>query len=369
MIRSDQHAQQSLINSEQPESGSRGSALLFSEQLVQAAYDFGFIGLCEAHLRLLADLRRVSPINVEVLLIGETGVGKERYARFVHHCSDRQAGEFVAINCAAIPDALFENELFGHSEGAYTDARRNSGGLIAAAEKGTLFLDEIDRLSLPSQVKILRLLQEREYRCLGDPRVRRANIRVISAMNSDPLDAIAEGRLRSDLYYRLNVVQKTVPSLRERRDDIELLAGGFLEKFCVLYGRVVTFSPAVLRIFRAYDWPGNVRQLENLVRSLVCECEAAEVPEHMVAFLCTQQCFQEFVTERISALTAYPFADAKRMLLEEFERQYLGELLRQSKGNLSRAARLAGKHVRAFRRTASECGLNLEDFRMKSKRS
>lgn len=334
-----------------------------TESIIKAARELGFIGDCDAHFQLLTDLKRVSSIDVEVLLIGETGVGKELYARFIHACSNRQKGEFVAINCAAIPDALFENELFGHSEGAYTDARRRSEGLVSLAENGSLFLDEVDRLSIPSQVKILRLLQEKEYRVLGDNRLRRANIRIISAMNSSPEQAMREGRLREDLYYRLKVIEKYIPPLRERRDDIELLASRFLERFCVQYGRQVRFSQAVLRIFTAYHWPGNIRQLENLVRSLVCECDTDEVSEVMVAALCTQECFQEYVTERISALTAYPFCEAKRLLIEEFEKQYAEEMLRQAKGNLSKAARLAGKHVRAFRRTANECGIDLDEFR------
>ena len=362
-MKKDSHESDVVATSFAAKMSPRACDLNPTESIIKAARDLGFIGDCDAHLRLLAELKRVAPIDVEVLLVGETGVGKELYAKFIHACSNRQKGEFVAINCAAIPDALFENELFGHSEGAYTDARRKSEGLVSLAENGSLFLDEVDRLSIPSQVKILRLLQEKEYRVLGDTRLRRANIRIISAMNSSPEQAMREGRLREDLYYRLKVVEKFIPPLRERRDDVELLASSFLAKFCIQYGRQVGFSPAVLRILKAYHWPGNVRQLENLVRSLVCECETDEVPEIMVESLCTQECFQEYVAERISVLTAYPFCEAKRLLIEEFEKQYAEEMLRQSKGNLSKAARLSGKHVRAFRRTANDCGINLDEFR------
>jgi transcriptional regulator with PAS, ATPase and Fis domain len=160
----------------------------------------GLIGRCVSHRQLLLDLYRAAQFDAEVLLFGETGVGKELYARYVHECSPRSSGEFVAVNCAAIPDSLFENEMFGHSAGAYTDAKTRSEGLVAAANGGTLFLDEVNELTKTGQVKLLRLLQEKEYRRLGEARVRRADVRVISAMNCNPQRSIEAGQLRQDLF-------------------------------------------------------------------------------------------------------------------------------------------------------------------------
>ncbi|HMF55364.1 MAG TPA: sigma 54-interacting transcriptional regulator, partial [Pyrinomonadaceae bacterium] len=217
------------------------------------------IGRSLAHQRLVEKLSRIAPTDAEVLISGESGVGKELYARYVHHHSTRDKASFVPVNCGALPNELLENELFGHVGGAFTGARPQSEGLVAEAEHGTLFLDEIDSLSTPSQVKLLRFLQEKEYRRLGETRTRRSNVRVIAATNIDLLTAMRDGRFREDLYFRLRVVPVEVPPLRERPEDIRRLIAYFIERS----GRRMTVTPEALRLLERYRWPGNVRELQN----------------------------------------------------------------------------------------------------------
>jgi len=193
------------------------------------------IGVSAGHLRVIELIERIAATDVELLITGETGVGKERYARYAHACSGRAAGNFVAINCGGLPMELFENELFGHAGGAYTGARGNSIGLVNEAEKGTLFLDEVDALPLPSQVKLLRFVQDKEYRRLGEPRMRRADVRFIAASNADLDLAVRQGQFREDLLFRLRVVPLEVPPLRSRRDDISILLQAFSDTYSHAY--------------------------------------------------------------------------------------------------------------------------------------
>ena len=333
------------------------------ERLLTIARHMGLLGSSAGHIALLQNLFRVAQIDVEVMLVGETGVGKELYAKFLHACSKRAKGPFVAVNCAAIPDSLFENELFGHVEGAYTDARSKSGGLIAASECGSLFFDEVDQLSIRSQVKLLRLLQEKEYRRLGESQLRKADIRVISAMNSDPEISMKEGKLREDLYYRLNVVKKTVPPLRDRIEDVEILVKAFVERYSKEYQRDLILTPRAILTLIGYHWPGNIRQLENLIRGIVCEFDASTIDESLLSIVPNEETVKEFARERVASLISHPLSEAKRLLVEEFERLYVAEMLRQTDGNLSKAARLAGKPVRSFRRTVRDREIELEKFR------
>src|SRR6185503_8361949 len=230
-----------------------------------------FIGRSVAHRRLLEKLSKIAPTDAEVLITGPTGVGKELYARYVHSQSERKGAPFVPVNCGALPNELLENELFGHVGGAFTGARPQSDGLVAEAENGTLFLDEIDSLSSSGQVKLLRFLQDKEYRRLGETRVRRSNVRVVAATNEDLVEAMAEGRFRDDLFFRLRVIPIQVPPLRERREDIPLLLSGYVAFYANAYHlpRIV-FSEAAAQSLEEYPWPGNVRELENYVKYLTC---------------------------------------------------------------------------------------------------
>jgi len=212
----------------------------------------------------------VAPTRSTVLITGESGTGKELIARALHHRSDRGHGPFIAVNCGALPDNLLEDELFGHVRGAFTDAVADRAGRFAQADGGTLFLDEVGTMTSNLQVKLLRVLQEREFTPLGDTERRRTDVRIIAATNLNLKREMEERRFREDLFYRLNVIQIELPSLRDRRDDIPLLVSHFLGKFCRDLGTSPKrFSQEALRNLMAHGWPGNVRQLENVVERAV----------------------------------------------------------------------------------------------------
>src|SRR5437016_1699104 len=223
----------------------------------------GLIGKSPVMKRLFQLLETVAPTNSTILITGETGTGKEVVARAIHHNSSRRAHRFVALNCSAIPETLLEAEIFGHVRGAFTGAVGNRQGRLEQAHKGTLFLDEVGTMSAALQMKLLRVLQEREFERVGDSNTIKVDVRVIAATNSDLTKMVADGQFREDLYYRLNVIPVHIPPLRERRDDIPLLVQHFLDKFCSNGVAAVTVSQEAMRRLMSYAWPGNVRQLEN----------------------------------------------------------------------------------------------------------
>jgi DNA-binding NtrC family response regulator len=228
------------------------------------------VGESPAFLQAICRIPRVAASTASVLIGGETGVGKELFARAVHYSSERRSRPFIPINSSALPDQLFENELFGHAKGAYTDAGASEKGLLGEAEGGTIFLDEVDMLSASAQAKLLRFMQDREYRPLGSNKILIADARVIAASNADLRALVGERRFREDLFYRLNVLSLYVPPLRERMTDIALLTDHFLGKFERQYGRgPLRISSGALRKMLAYSWPGNVRELEGLLHRAV----------------------------------------------------------------------------------------------------
>jgi DNA-binding NtrC family response regulator len=235
--------------------------------------------------RLFQTIRKIAPTNVNVLVVGENGTGKELVATSIHDLSDRRAATLVKINCAAIPSELLESELFGHSRGAFTDAAGERKGLFEMADRGSIFLDEIVEMPPRLQAKLLRVLQEHEFRPVGSTQTVRADFRLICATNADPDDAVREGQLREDLYFRLNTILLTVPPLRERLEDLPLLATQFLRAHSAQYGRSVeTVAPAAMRILEQHDWPGNVRELEHALERAVIvsrdsEITPADLPE------------------------------------------------------------------------------------------
>src|SRR4051812_18996998 len=230
----------------------------------------GIIGKSREITRLFELLETVAPTGSTILITGETGTGKELVARAIHHNSPRRANRFVAINCGAIPETLLEAELFGHVRGAFTGAVGNRQGRIEQAHRGTLFLDEVGTMSPALQMKLLRVLQEREFERVGDNQTIKVDVRVIAATNADLRKMVADGTFREDLYYRLNVIPVTLPVLRDRKEDIPLLVQHFLQKFCAELGRPsMTVSQPALRCLMAYAWPGNVRQLENAMERAV----------------------------------------------------------------------------------------------------
>jgi two-component system, NtrC family, response regulator AtoC len=244
----------------------------------------GLIGKSPAMKRLFQLLETVASTNSTILITGETGTGKEVVARAIHHNSPRKTHRFVALNCSAIPETLLEAEIFGHVRGAFTGAIGNREGRLEQAHKGTLFLDEVGTMSAALQMKLLRVLQEREFERVGDSKTIKVDVRVIAATNSDLLKMVGDGQFREDLYYRLNVIPVHIPPLRERRDDIPLLVQHFLEKFRNNGAAAMTVSQEAMRQLMSYAWPGNVRQLENAAERAVAfggsrgQVEAADLP-------------------------------------------------------------------------------------------
>ena len=285
---------------------------------------------------LLAEARMVATSDASVLLRGDSGTGKEMLAQAIHRASPRAQRPFVAVNCGAIPEALLESELFGHVKGAFTDAVANHKGLFQAADGGTLMLDEIGDMPPALQVKLLRVLQERTVRPVGSSQSHPIDVRIISATHRDLDAAMAEGQFRQDLYYRLNVVTLTLPTLGDRREDIPLLANHFLHRLAAKYGRRLSgFAPEALRALIAAPWPGNVRQLYNVVEQV---CALATTP--LVPLALVQRALR---TPSIPVLT---YADAK----QRFERDYLVGLLKLTDGNVADAARLADRNRTEFYR-------------------
>jgi len=287
----------------------------------------------------LQQARLVASSEVSVFIRGPSGAGKELLARAIHKASSRAKGPFVGINCGAIPEALLESELFGHVKGAFTGAHRDHDGLFQSARGGTLFLDEIGDMPLTLQVKLLRVLEEREVRPVGATRSLPTDVRIISATHRNIDAARTEGRFRDDLYYRLNVVSLNVPALAERREDIPLLTNHFLQQLAERYQRgQLAFAPEAMEMLVAAPWPGNVRQLLNVVEQTVALSTTSIIPTSLV---------QRAIHEDNPAIEA--FEEARK----RFEREYLVRLLRLTEGNVSQAARLAKRNRTEFYRLLS----------------
>ena len=296
------------------------------------------VGKSPVFLKEIVKLPMIARCDACVLISGETGTGKEVSARAIHYLSHRANKPFITLNTAAIPPELIENELFGHHPGAFTGARERARGVVEEAHQGTLFLDEIDCLPLSAQPKLLRFLQEKEFRPLGSSQTRRVDVRVIAASNVDLLAAVEEGRFRKDLYFRLNVVPLRLASLQSRQGDIPLLARHFLSKYTAEYQRSpMNFSPGAMQRLLRYDWPGNVRELENVIERAVVLAQRDVLGSDDLGL------DQETPCPRLLSMK-----ELKAEVVEQFERSYITELLAQSRGNISIASRAARKHRRAF---------------------
>jgi transcriptional regulator with GAF, ATPase, and Fis domain len=283
----------------------------------------------------------VAATDATVAIFGESGTGKELVARTIHNSSPRHDAPFVVVNCAAIPESLLEDELFGHVRGAFTDATRDREGLFAAADNGTLFLDEIGELPLGLQAKLLRVLQSQEFRRIGDDQDRLVDVRVITATNRDLEDGIKRGTFREDLFYRINVFPLHLPALRERREDIPLLVHHFVTKYRTRLGKSVEgLSPGALGRFSAHDWPGNVRELENKVHQAMVVATETLIAEDDVALPAVMATAGR--ASRVPIDISRTFRDVKQETIDAFEVSYLTELLRAHRGNLAQAARAAG---------------------------
>jgi two-component system, NtrC family, response regulator GlrR len=284
--------------------------------------------------QLLAEARMVAQTDASVVIQGDSGTGKELLARAIHSASSRSRENFVAVNCGAIPENLVESELFGHVKGAFTGAVRDRPGLLAEAQRGTVFLDEIAELPLAAQVKLLRVLQEREVRAVGGERTVKLDVRVICASHRKLEEEVAAGRFREDLFYRLNVVGLNLPPLAQRREDVPLLAGNFCAALAQRYGKSVSgFAPGALELLVAAPWPGNVRQLQNAVEKCVVLATGPLIDSGLV---------QRALSHETSDML--PFDEARR----QFERDYLTQLLKLTEGNVSQAARMARRNRTDF---------------------
>ncbi len=294
------------------------------------------LGESEAITRVVDSALQVAPTKASVLIYGETGVGKERVANFVHESSPRRSKMLVAINCAAVPEALMESELFGHVRGAFTGANDNKSGLFEVADGGTLFLDEVGELPLSLQAKLLRVLQEGEVRPVGATTSRRVDVRLIAASNRDLSVEVQEGRFRADLYYRLGVFPLYVPSLRERRGDIPLLARTFLRRYAQEFQRETEgFTPGTLSALQAYAWPGNVRELQSEVQRLVIQ-----TPSGMMV---AEEYLSPAVRESGAGVArAKPAKGTLSDMMDSVERVLLTESIEEHEGNKSAAARALG---------------------------
>ena len=314
----------------------------------------GLVGTSAAMRRVMDLVRRVAAARTSVLITGESGTGKEMIARALHQLGDRASRPFVVVNCGALPEALMESELFGHEKGAFTGATQRNEGLFRAAEGGTLFLDEIGELAPALQVKLLRVLQERKVRPVGSQREIETDVRVVAATNRDLEKEVAEGRFRSDLFYRLNVIRLPLPPLRERPEDVPALAEHFLRKHGALAGKTLRFSPAAIRWLASHDYPGNVRELENLVERAVTLALGEEVT------------LDDLPAEPSAHALSAPPTSVQVDLAPGFEiDRWLGEVekslllraLEQTKGNQTAAARLLGTTFRSFRYRLRKFGL------------
>jgi two-component system response regulator GlrR len=298
------------------------------------------IGNSESFVRVLSLLPRISARDASVLILGETGTGKEICARAIHYLSARASRPWVAVNCGAIPAELIEAELFGHVRGAFTHAHATRTGLIREAEGGTLFLDEMDSMPLSAQCKVLRFLQDQQYRPVGSSNTLQANVRIIAASNRDLSKLVADGLFRQDLFFRLNVLNLTLPALRERRADIVALSDHFLEHFSQRDQRATpSLGPAARRRLLAYDWPGNVRELKHVLERALLTADGPIIQADHIDLP---------VSECLEAQAEESFHVAKGRLVSNFERAYILRLLGQYNGNISHAARSAQKNRRAF---------------------
>lgn len=330
-----------------------------SQTLAAVAPNLSETSLSPKMKRVYALISKVAIARTTILLRGESGTGKEVMAREIHQRSSVLDGPFIAVNCGAIPETLIESELFGHASGAFTGAGKARGGLFEAADHGTLFLDEIGELPLNMQVKLLRVLQERTVRRVGDDKEREVDVRIVAATNRDLASMIQDGTFREDLYYRLNVIEIELPALRERREDIPQLVKVLLQKCAHKLGLpVAAMAPSALEALKIYNFPGNIRELENIVERAITLClddsiELADLPDDVALASRPAETFDwvAFQGESIDL----------EGRLQKLEETLITEALRQSDGNKTEAAKSLGISFRSFRYRLEKLGMGVPD--------
>ena len=311
------------------------------------------VGESPVFVKEIEKIPMIAKCNFSVLISGETGTGKELCARAIHYLSPRSGKPFIPVNCGAIPIDLFENELFGHMKGAFTGAAESYSGLIHEANGGTLFLDEIGCLPLQIQVKLLRFLQDKEYRQLGCSKFHQADVGIIAASNLDLERAVSEKKFRQDLFYRLNIIPLTLPPLRDRKDDIPILARYFTDNYALEFDKQVKdFTAEALNKLVAYNWPGNIRELENVLKRALVFSEQTIIQD------------SDIVLPRYEIFTApESFKAQKAKTIAEFDKNYIQGLLLANHGNISKAAKAANKDPRALRALIRKHEIDVQNFK------
>ncbi len=314
------------------------------------------VGESQSFLKVIRKVGLLAQSRAPVVISGETGSGKELLARAIHYQSARKSKPFIPVNCGALPDDLFENELFGHFKGAYTNASSDEKGLIAEAEGGTLLLDEVDALSPAAQIKLLRFLQSGEYRPLGSSRAVVADVRIIAATNTDLGRGVELKLFREDLHYRLNVLSLSVPALRDRGNDVLELAAHFLSVYAREHGRLTPqLSESARQKLLNYSWPGNVRELEGIIQRAIVLSDASVLTADDLEIRELNDGSHQLLEQ---------FSLGKSLAIGQFEREFVARMLAIHNGNISRAARAAGKDRRSFQRLVSKHGLDRKSFKI-----
>ena len=330
-------------------------------------WDKTLIGTSRCFLQVTGMIPLLSTSKSTVLISGETGTGKELFARALHYSGERKGKPFVPVNCAALPDHLVENELFGHSKGAFTGAFADKPGLFHEANGGTLFLDEINSLSMMVQSKLLRVLQDQEFRPLGSTKSRTVDVKIIAATNTDLRYLVETRQFREDLFYRLNVLSIVLPPLRDRPEDILLLAGHFLKVYAKEFGRgAIVIGHSAKGKLMGYAWPGNVRELQGVMQRAVAMASGEALEAQDLDLPDSERPEPAGPTMTLVSRGVISgdrnFQAMKAKVIEEFERAYLSELLSTHHGNISKAARAANKERRAFQRLLQKHRLDRRIF-------
>ena len=329
---------------------------------VQTRYSFGnIIGKNRRMQEVYQLISDVAETDATVLIRGETGTGKELVAKSIHFNSMRKNKVFVSLNCGALPETLLESELFGYEKGAFTGAMRQKIGKFEYGDGGTVFLDEVGDLSPTTQIKLLRVLQERVIERVGGNDEIHVDVRIIAATHKDLEDEVENGRFREDLYYRLNVVPIRLPPLRERKEDMLLLTKHFLSKCSQLLKKDITIiSQEVINEMMSYDWPGNVRQLENLIERAIIMAKGNAITH--IDFSDNKKIKKADSSYAVLA-EFHPFKKSKERLIKDYEREYFVNLLRKCRGNITQTSRVSQVDIKTIRRKMEEYGLRKEDFK------
>ena len=339
----------------------RSENVALRESLARQKAFPSIIGSSATMKSILSQVKQVAKSMATILIQGESGTGKELVAKAIHAHSDRCRKPFVTVDCTAIPEQIIESELFGHEKGAFTGAWRDKRGLVDEANQGTLFLDEIGELNTAMQAKLLRLLQEGEYKPVGALNTKHADVRFVAATNHELRELVAQKRFREDLFYRLNVISFRLPALRERRDDIPLLVHHFVKEYGRLNNKQIRgIEPEAMSMLMSRRWPGNIRELENVIErgAVLCQSERIRLEDFMTDVEHTRSLpyFDE-------AMFSLPFKEAKEAVIRAFHRQYIHAILQQNRGNISKAAEQAGLQRQYLHRIIKHERLDTESFK------